>query len=139
MQRRNETTYGLINRMTAVGTISGCQKTVAPLAGNVRFGATNQPPMPGDIRRGIYVFVCLGSDVVSDSSVIIAESFVARKEFPSKPDRSNWLNSAASVDDRQPGFRATRIPRCSALRRGQGITHWVENRCQKSFNLFKLS
>jgi hypothetical protein len=40
--------------------------------------------MPGNFRRGIYVFVGRCGNMVGDSSVIIAEGLVAPKEFPGK-------------------------------------------------------
>ena len=86
MARRPEPAedFGIGPRTTAVGRISGCQKIVILLVGNVGSGTTNQPPMPGDFRGGVYVVVCLGGDEVGNSSVVIAEDLVAPKEFPGK-------------------------------------------------------
>ena len=68
--------------MTAVGTISGRHCAVASQAGSFGSSGTNQPPVPGEIRRGVGHFGLVVIPGTHITRVVGAIILVAAKELP---------------------------------------------------------
>jgi hypothetical protein len=71
--------------MTAVGTSSGRHRGVTSVADSFGSNKTIQPPVPGDIRRGVGHFGHVRGRLFSDPLVICAITRISTKKLPGKP------------------------------------------------------
>jgi hypothetical protein len=68
--------------MTAVGKTSGRQVAVAWVAGSFGSSSTIQPPVPGDIRRGVGHIGLVKIPRTHDALIVSDIFSIAAEEFP---------------------------------------------------------